>query len=228
MRDRDDVTRVERSREQARQWYDRLSRWYELLSGRSEAPHIRAGLRRLDVQPGETVLEIGFGPGETLVEIERAIGETGRVFGVDLSEGMAEAARERVREAGLARRIELTLGDAVRLPFDGGAFSVVFMSFVLELFDTPEIPDVLMECRRVLRPGGRLGVVSLERGRTPGLPVLVYEWFHERAPQWIDCRPIRVRQSVEQAGFRIRDHEVRSMWGLPVAVVIGEIVPAPA
>jgi len=209
------IQRVERSREEAKQSYDRMARWYDLFAG-SEKKFTQIGLQKLNVQPGEHVLEIGFGTGQALIELAQAGAES--VSGVDLSEGMLQVAQERVRDADLGKRIDLRLGDATQLPFNDGTFDAVFSSFTLELFDTPEIPVVLSECRRVLRTGGRLGVVSLAKRET--LACRVYEWGHAKMPAMLDCRPIFVRQAVEQAGFMIKEAVEVKMWGLPVEVVV--------
>jgi ubiquinone/menaquinone biosynthesis C-methylase UbiE len=214
------ISRVPRTKQEAKATYDRLSRWYDLVEGWSEKPFIAEGLQRLRAQRGEVVLEIGFGTGHGLEALAQAVGDVGRVYGQDLSEGMLSVAQSRIEKADLADRVELRLGDAVQLPFESGFFDAVFMSFVLELFDTPEIPLVLGECRRVLHVGGRIGIVSLSKEGDDGIPVRLYEWVHEQWPKLADCRPIYVRQSLEEAGFQVVDALERSMWGLPVEIVV--------
>lgn len=205
------VSRVTRSRRQARAAYDRLSRWYDTLAAPSEAPARAAGVRLLAAQPGERVLEIGAGTGHALLALAQA---GARPVGIDLSPGMLRVARRRLSAGGAAAA--LLCGDGARLPVADGAFDAVFMAFTLELFDTPELPVVLADCRRVLRPGGRLVVVSLHSG--PGRLVRLYEWAHRRWPVTVDCRPIPLAQCLEASDFRVVTSERRTLWGLPVAV----------
>ncbi len=216
------MTRVWRSPEEARGAYDRMSRWYDLLAGGSEEEHIDAGLRRLNARAGERILEIGFGTGHALVSLGQMVEGSGLVYGVDISEGMARVAQGRVENAGLEDRIELACGDGAQLPLRDGMVDGVFMSFTLELFDTPRIPLVLGECERILRNTGRLCVVSLAKRDERSVPVRLYEWVHRKLPQYVDCRPIPVEQVMEGAGFKVAEVERRSMWGLPVDVVLGK------
>jgi demethylmenaquinone methyltransferase/2-methoxy-6-polyprenyl-1,4-benzoquinol methylase len=217
------VSRVNRSREAARQSYNRLSRWYDLIAGSTEKKYRDWGLAKLAAQPGEKVLEIGFGTGHCLVSLAKAVGPAGRVTGLDISDGMLAIARERLRQAGLDDRVDLHLGDAANMDFiESGSLDGVFMSFTLELFDTPEIPRVLGECHRVLKPGGRAAIVSMTKTNPPGIAVRMYEWFHEHMPDYADCRPIFARQALEQSGFAIQDVSLASMWGLPVEIVLGK------
>lgn len=216
------IRRVNRSKEEARASYNRLSRWYDAIAGSTEKKYRDWGLEKLSAQPGERILEIGFGTGHCLVALAKAVGPGGRVLGVDISDGMLAIARERLQKEGLNDRVELHLGDAANLDFiEAEGLDGVFMSFTLELFDNPEIPRVLRECHRILKPGGRIAVVSMTKTDPPGAAVRIYEWFHEKMPNYADCRPIFARQAIEGSGFEIRDVSVSSMWGLPVEIVLG-------
>jgi demethylmenaquinone methyltransferase/2-methoxy-6-polyprenyl-1,4-benzoquinol methylase len=217
------VRRVNRSKEAARASYNRLSRWYDLIAGSTEKKYRDWGLEKLSARPGERILEIGFGTGHCLVALAKAVGPTGRVIGLDISDGMLAIARARLQKEGLNDRTDLHLGDAAKLDFiEANSLDGVFMSFTLELFDNPEIPLVLQECHRVLKPGGRLAVVSMTKTDPPGLAVRIYEWFHEHMPDYADCRPILARQALEQSGFMIQNISVSSMWGLPVEIILGK------
>ncbi len=214
------LDRVERSHEQARASYNRISRFYDLIAGWSEKKGRETGLARLAAKDGEQVLEIGFGTGLALTALARTVGEAGRVHGLDLSEVMVSLAQARLDRTGLAERVELRTGDALTLPYPARSFDAVFMSFVLELFDTPEIPVVLAECRRVLRPGGRIGVVSISASGPRTLVRRLYEWSHRRFPRVVDCRPIPVRAILESADFSPTTADTISMWGLGVEIVV--------
>jgi len=203
-------------------YYDRLSRWYDLLAGQAEDKCKQKGLELLDPQPGETILEIGFGTGHALLVLSQAVGEHGRVYGIDLSGGMLRAALARLNKAGLLHRAELHQGDALHLPFSDGFFDALYMSFTLELFAATEIPLLLNECRRVLRPNGRLSIVSMAKKEKTGLMVKLYEWAHRKWPVYIDCRPIHAQVEIAQAGFSIQHTVEMSLFGLPVDIILAK------
>ncbi|HKV08857.1 MAG TPA: methyltransferase domain-containing protein [Thermoanaerobaculia bacterium] len=222
LEDRPVIQRVLQSRDETRSYYNKIARVYDLLAEHSEGPMREAGLAMLAAAPGETVLEIGSGTGHCLLALARAVGPGGRVHGLDLSDAMVEIANERIRQEGLSGRVEVTRGDAGHLPYSADTHDAVFLSFTLELFDTPEIPRVLSECRRVLKTGGRIAIVAVSR-EEPGLASQVYEWTHRHFPNLLDCRPIYARRSLEAAGFAVRDFQLAHMW-VPVEIVLA--VPA--
>ncbi len=220
-----EIGRVMRSKQAAQATYDRISRWYDLLEGRWETRLRVLGLQKLRAQAGERVLEIGVGTGHSIAALARAVGESGRVYGFDLSPRMLGLTRERVERARLTSRVELGNGDAAYLPFEDDTFDAIFMSFVLELFDTPEIPQVLAQCCRVLRGGGRICVVSLSKEGGPSRMRDGYEWGHAHFPNLLDCRPIFVQRALEGINFQTREAIRISLWGLPVEIVLAAKQP---
>lgn len=220
LEDSQDILRVHRSKEEAKKFYDRISTVYDLLGGIFERRHAGKALTYLNVQSGETVLEIGFGTGYCLQQIALSVGKSGKVYGIDISEGMLKAARERLRKVTLLDRVELYPGDASNLPFNTETFDVAFMSFTLELFDTPEIPLVLKEVGRVLKAGGRLGVVSLSKTNANSLALRIYEWIHIKWPKYVDCRPIYLEKSLRKAGYTIQRKEIAKLLVLPLEIVV--------
>jgi demethylmenaquinone methyltransferase/2-methoxy-6-polyprenyl-1,4-benzoquinol methylase len=218
------ISRVTRTKEDARKSYDRMSSIYDGLAGSAEFKYALLGLEMLATQPGECVLEIGCGTGKGLVELCHRSGESRKVHALDLSPGMLQKSRERLARAGVRQRVTLLEGDGISLPYKNGSFNAVFLCFTLELFDTPEIPLVLAECQRILQISGRLGVVSMLKSDHQGWIERLYEWFHDKLPTYVDCRPIDAHRLIQEAGFSIEKRQVRNMWGLPLEIVIARKV----
>jgi ubiquinone/menaquinone biosynthesis C-methylase UbiE len=214
------VARVFNSREETRHYYNKIARIYDLMAEHSEGPMRELGLRLLAAKPGEKVLEVGFGTGHCIVELAKAVEADGLVCGVDLSDKMVELAQELVAAAGVAERVELKQGDGETIPYPDETFDAVFTSFTLELFDTPQIPKFLGEVKRVLKPGGRFGVVAVSKMGKDGIIMEAYEWTHKHFPNLVDCRPIYVKAALEAAGFQIQASEIETMW-VPVEIVLG-------
>jgi ubiquinone/menaquinone biosynthesis C-methylase UbiE len=213
------VLRVFQTKDQTKAFYNKISHVYDLLSERSEAPMRKAGLALLQPRPGETALEIGFGTGHSLVALAKAVGPKGRVLGLDLSDQMAKLAKQNLAKAGLLGRTRIRCGDATQLPYADASVDAIFLSFTLELFDTPEIPKVLSQCLRVLRPGGRIVVVGMSKDGPKDPLINVFEWTHKHFPKFLDCRPIYVRRAIEAAGFVVRKALTKHMW-IPVEIIL--------
>ncbi|QDV23653.1 class I SAM-dependent methyltransferase [Aureliella helgolandensis] len=209
----------------AQQFYDRISHAYDLIADGGEHIARERGLELLDVQAGEAVLEIGFGTGHSLVALAASVGETGTVSGVDISTGMRDVAKKRLEKAGVADRVNLFVQDTPPLPLSDQTCDVVVMSFTLELFPLDTIPKVLSECRRVLKPGGRLGVVSMatvDEGDSESSLERAYVWMHKHFPHIVDCQPIALERLLQEAGFTLQKQERIDLFTMPVAIVVAQ------
>ncbi len=109
--------------------------------------------RAAEVREGDTVLDVACGTGNATIPAAQA---GGRVTGLDLTPELLAVARQRADQAGV--EVELQEGDAEQLPFDDASFDVALSSFGCMFAPRHEI--AAGELARVLRPGGRLGVVA--------------------------------------------------------------------
>lgn len=204
-------------------FYDRISHAYDLISDAGEHKARERGEEALNVQPGEKVLELGFGTGNSVIDLIEAAGESGHVWGIDVSPGMLKVASKKIAAKGLEDRVDFCVGDARKLPYEDDQFDAVFTSFTLELFPLDDIPAVLSEVARVLKPGGRLGVVSMatvKEGEGASELEKTYIWMHQHFPHIVDCQPIDVVRLVSEAGLKIEDEIEMAIWTMPVRSVV--------
>jgi demethylmenaquinone methyltransferase/2-methoxy-6-polyprenyl-1,4-benzoquinol methylase len=213
-----DILPVPRTKEEAKQAYNRLSKFYDYTLGLLGRKYSKMALERLSVV--ETVLEIGFGTGHCLKWIAKLVGPAGKVYGIDISPEMIEKTKKRLEKVGLANRAELCCGDATCLPFDERTFDAVFMSFTLEVFDTPEIPGMLDQIKKLLKPGGRLGVIDMSKENGESVFLKVYEWLHNKCPKYVGSRPIYAEQCLIDAGYRIKSKEKIKIYRLPAEIIV--------
>jgi demethylmenaquinone methyltransferase/2-methoxy-6-polyprenyl-1,4-benzoquinol methylase len=207
---------VQRSKEQARSYYDRLSGIYDWLTA-SERSLIEQGVAVLAPQPGETLLEIGCGTGTGLAAMAECLQQQGQLFGLDLSFKMLQKADQ--RKAQQSTPIQLIESSADKIPLPSGTVDGVYCAFTLELFSQDEMVTVLNEVKRILKPGGRLAVASLSF-EPHNLMVRLYEWGHRTFPVALDCRPIPAERLLAEADFKIMNKQKFMNWGLPVDIIL--------
>ena len=217
-----ELKRVTRNRKEAESTYNKISRWYDILEGYWERKAIKIALQKLNAADGDFVLEIGFGTGHGITALADSVGITGKVFGLDLSANMIKRTKLRLKNLGLDNRTILYRGDAVSIPFKENSFDAIFMSFALELFDNPEIPKVLKGCFSTLKDKGRICVASLTNAGKKSVMRELYVYGHDKFPKLLDCRPIYVKESLIEAGFKILDTSQVSLLGIPVEIVLAK------
>jgi SAM-dependent methyltransferase len=128
---------------------------YEPLWQAQLAPAQSALLTQMALAPGEQVLDVACGTGLVTLPAARWVGPQGKVMGVDISERMVQAVRHGAHAHRL-HHVSATRCDAEHLDLPDAGFDAALCAFGLMYLPEPELS--LSELRRVLRPGGRLGL----------------------------------------------------------------------
>ena len=119
--------------------------------------------QKLDIQPGQRVLDVASGPGTTAFLLASEFGA--QVDGVDLGDRAVAMAGAKARDRGLAEQVRFHVGDAEKLPFEDETFDAVVSECAFCTF--PDKPTAAAEMARVLKPGGKVGItdVALDQNR---------------------------------------------------------------
>ncbi len=166
-------------KEQIARMFDNISGSYDFLnhflSLGIDNVWRRKAIRTLrDLKP-RMILDVATGTGDFAVQALRL--NPDRVIGVDISEGMLEVGRRKMRNRGLESKIELRRADSENLPFEENKFDAIIVAFGVRNFENLEAG--LTEMHRVLRPGGK--VVILEFSTPTAFPFRQLYHFYFRA-----------------------------------------------
>jgi ubiquinone/menaquinone biosynthesis C-methylase UbiE len=159
------------------------------------APHLRAGMRLIDC---------GCGPGSITIDLAQAVAP-GEAIGIDLRENAVTHARTLARERGIAN-VAFQVANVFQLPYVDGSFDAAFACAVLQHLATPLA--ALKEIRRVLKPGGVVGIVDGSSPITFRYPTnqLLEAWdkLRELQREYNTGRPsdtLQLRALLREAGF---------------------------
>jgi arsenite methyltransferase len=142
-----------------------------------------------ELNPGETVLDLGSGGGIDVLLSARRVGPAGRAYGLDMTDEMLALARENQRKAGV-ENVEFLKGEIEQIPLPDNSVDVIISNCVINL--SADKDRVLAEAYRVLKPGGRFAVSDIVvRGEVPAE-------IRRNVELWIGC----VAGALEESEYR--------------------------
>jgi SAM-dependent methyltransferase len=149
------------------------------------------------LRPGDTVLDLGSGGGIDVLLSAKRVGQTGKVYGLDMTDEMLALARENQRKAG-ADNVEFLKGEIENIPLPDASVDTIISNCVINL--SGDKTRVLAEAFRVLKPGGRLAVSDIVVRRA--VPTAI----RRSVELWAGCvagalEESEYRARLEQAGF---------------------------
>lgn len=144
-----------------------------------------------ELQPGETVLDLGSGGGIDVFLSAKRVGPAGKAYGLDMTDEMLALARENQKKAGIAN-VEFLKGEMEDIPLPDRSVDIVISNCVINL--SADKGRVLTEAFRVLRPGGRLAVSDIVvRGEVPSE-------IRRNVELWMGC----VAGALEESDYRAK------------------------
>jgi demethylmenaquinone methyltransferase/2-methoxy-6-polyprenyl-1,4-benzoquinol methylase len=189
-----------------------------------EVEHHAEALRLANIQEGQRVLDVACGTGRGTAGLAQAVGSTGKVDALDLSEAMLGQARAKLANMGLKERVHFKQGDARALPYPDESFDLVYNGYMFDLIPLDGFLPILQEMKRVLKPGGKLVLVNMSK---PDERKTFFEKVYEKGWAVMPCRPVLMGPFVERAGFSDVRRLYRPTRGSIIAFLWGqEIVTA--
>lgn len=208
------------SREEVERAYSHVASVYDLWAKLTESRAVTRALELADIRDGESILEVAVGTGlafKAIVEHNRH----GSNEGVDLSPAMLSAAVKRMQGTGFGN-YHLEVASAYTLPYGDGKFDLLINNYMLDLLPEPDFPKILEEFRRVLRPSGRIAIVTMAFGdKWYNRP---WRWVAKYIPSLLtECRPVLVEKSLREAGFKRIRAETLSQNTVPSQIIAAVI-----
>ncbi|MCY9517118.1 demethylmenaquinone methyltransferase [Paenibacillus apiarius] len=151
----------------------------DILSFRRHKAWRRFTMRKMDVQPGDTAVDLCCGTCDWTIQLAQA-SKTGRIEGLDFSANMLSVGKKKIDQLGMHNQITLTEGNAMALPFADNSFDYATIGFGLR--NVPDYEQVLREMKRVVKPGGMVVCLELSKPTWQPFKSIYYLYFRHILP----------------------------------------------
>jgi len=156
--------------------YDMMN---DILSFRRHKAWRRFTMRKMDVQPGQTSLDLCCGTCDWTIALAKT-SVTGRTVGLDFSRNMLDIGQSKIDKLERGDQITLVQGNAMELPFEDNTFDFVTIGFGLR--NVPDIVKTLKEMKRVVKPGGKIVCLELSKPNWQPFKGIYYFYFEKLLP----------------------------------------------
>ncbi len=197
--------------------YDKLSNIYDIWGRLTESRARSRAIELAAIKDGQNILEVAVGTGLAFYEIVKR-NPHGHNVGVDLSKGMLEKAKNRMKKMSGAN-YSLTIGTAFDLSVRRESVDVLVNNYMFDLISYEDMDKVLAEFKRVLKVGGKLVLVNMTEGETMGSRL--YDCIYLLSPKTMGgCRGVRLTDKLKQHGFTVEVREYYQQMLFPSEVML--------
>ncbi len=199
------IAAKEFTQETIKRAYNRRSWIYSKTVAQMEWSNHLTALEMADLKTGEKVLEVATGPGLTIVELTKRIGKETTIHGIDTSMRMLSLAEKNLLAHGFSN-FQLKEADSRQLPFEENTFDFLYNGYMLDLIPVQDMPKILNEFYRVLKPGGRMILLNMSKRdeTTKTSRETLYSILPAKFTLYVlgGCRPVLMENMVNAAGFK--------------------------
>jgi ubiquinone/menaquinone biosynthesis C-methylase UbiE len=197
--------------------YDKLSGVYDIWGRMTESRARDRAIELAQIEDGKNILEVAVGTGLAFYEIVKR-NPHGHDVGIDLSAGMLEKAKDRMKNLAGAN-FSLAIGTAFKLPAQAESVDLLVNNYMFDLITYADMDRVLAEFRRVLKAAGKLILVNMTNGETLGSKL--YDFVYRLSPKTMGgCRGVRLADRVKQHGFAVEVREYHQQMLFPSEVIL--------
>ena len=179
-----DAASAESKKKQVAEMFDDIAPRYDFLnrflSAGIDVSWRKKALAKLAPLHPKLMLDVATGTGDVAIMAAKQL-QPEKIIGIDISEGMLQGGRVKVKAKGLETVIELKSGDSETINFPDNTFDAVTVAFGVRNFENLE--KGISEIYRVLKPGGRLVVLEFSKPKLPGVQQAYNLYMRLVAPQ---------------------------------------------